>query len=134
MAEFMLYNRTNNWLDTATKEERDKWSASTLAKYNMRYRVGDIVEVKEDGFYGSYAHAGGKFIILRLPNISLASVSHYAQGKDFGLPTELRRKYNIDIATLKAKYQNDINTKKIATLDNLPDAKIIDKGSGKWRL
>lgn len=54
MAEFLIYNK-DHWMDNLNQEEYNKLVSTPQgqAKYLARYQRGDIVEVREDGFYTS---------------------------------------------------------------------------------
>ena len=54
-AELLIYNK-DHWMDALTPQqliEYNKKYPSFQAKYDARYQRGDIVEVREDGFYTS---------------------------------------------------------------------------------
>lgn len=54
MAEFLIYNK-EHWMDALSPEQvKDyvkRYPKTFQAKYDGRYQRGDIVEVREDGFY-----------------------------------------------------------------------------------
>ncbi len=56
MAEFLIYNK-DHWMDALTPEKVaeyvKKYPKTFQTKYDARYQRGDIVEVREDGFYTS---------------------------------------------------------------------------------
>lgn len=54
-AEFLIYNK-DHWMDALTPQqliEYNKKYPGFQVKYDARYQRGDIVEVREDGFYTS---------------------------------------------------------------------------------
>lgn len=54
-AEFLIYDK-DHWMDALTPTQLKEYVAkyeNFQAKYDARYQRGDIVEVREDGFYTS---------------------------------------------------------------------------------
>jgi hypothetical protein len=54
-AEFLIYDK-DHWMDALTPGQVKKYAAKYddfQSKYDGRYQRGDIVEVREDGFYTS---------------------------------------------------------------------------------
>lgn len=54
MAEFLIYDK-DHWMDKLNQEEYNKLMSHPhgAEKFLSRYQRGDIVEVREDGFYTS---------------------------------------------------------------------------------
>ena len=53
MAEVLIYAK-NHWMDSLTEQEvadRITENPNFENKYNSRYQQGDIVEIREDGYW-----------------------------------------------------------------------------------
>ena len=142
MAEFLIYNKTH-WMDLPSKDfpeligyenVRQKIMAnealtleqSTKAlilhqrKYDVRYVVGDIVEVRRDGApSGRLEITGVDFISVPM---TLANAKHFMEPLLDGESIKYRRRYRIDMtgvvltnheATLTlAEFNNRLKVKK----------------------
>lgn len=75
MAEFLIYN-TTHWMDKWTPEEVAKLDTKQMAKYNARYRKGDIVEVYPDGRCIEKPSPNSKMAIIKVPGLSFAEAKH----------------------------------------------------------
>lgn len=75
MAEFLIYN-TDHWMDSVPLEKREKWNSIMLAKYDARYRKGDIVEVYSDGRCTEKPSPNSKFVVIKVPGLSFKDAKH----------------------------------------------------------
>lgn len=114
MADFLIKNE-QHWMDNPLvdlterlKDERFK------AKYDARYRVGDVVEVQEDNFWPDHATGRGKWRILRVPGLKKAEALKYMAALEDGDDIKRRRQYNVDISKV-------FGEKTVATIKSLTD-------------
>ena len=73
MAELLIYNK-EHWMDKLTPNQIKgyiKKYPNFQAKYDRRYQKGDIVDVKEDGFFTKTLSSNNKypFRIVIIPNL-----------------------------------------------------------------
>ena len=69
--ELLIYNK-QHWMDKLTQkeiDERDKKYPGFRQKYERRYQKGDIVEVREDGYWNKHGFNRKAFAVLKIPNI-----------------------------------------------------------------
>ncbi|MHC4622034.1 MAG: hypothetical protein ACYTEQ_30200 [Planctomycetota bacterium] len=108
MAEFLI-RKEQSWMDDMSPGARKKWIESgeyNQEKFDARYRVGDIVQVKQDGRYGPHAHAG-KFYHIKVPGLGISQALKY---RDFH-----ERLYTADERDLIAASQADkVEAKELA--------------------
>ena len=80
MTEFLIYN-TDHWMDALTEVEVAEYEnryPNFRSKYNARYQRGDIVEVREDGFWGDGPYPRKDvFRVVRVPGMSLKDAQVY---------------------------------------------------------
>ena len=74
-AEFLVMAK-NNWMVDADKTG---WKAEEIAETDRQYKTGDIVQVFPDGKLSDYAHAGGKFYVIRVAGLSYETALKYTQ-------------------------------------------------------
>lgn len=74
-AEFLVMAK-NNWMGGADKTG---WKAEEIAEADRQYKIGDIVQVFPDGKLSDYAHAGGKFYVIRVSGLSYETALKYMQ-------------------------------------------------------
>jgi len=118
MAEFLIYNKTH-WMDELTPEQLKQnqlkyshWDE----KYNARYQIGDILEIRPGGFFtGPKAHGwdhnafrlvvvkglkADEFLTQPLVKVEIVTPIQYDK-KDNVVTKETllkRRKFSLDIA------------------------------------
>lgn len=116
MAEFLIYNKSH-WMDLLSQEQIAEYvqKYSTFQKkYDSRYQRGDIVEVREDGFYTSTLKGDLSKWVFRVVVISgLKPDKMYAEVS----PTKRRR------------FAIPVNDGVVTTRLNLSDAGLQDKES-----
>ncbi len=140
MAEFLVFNKTH-WYDlpsiknpgmtglernhsiidnniSLTSAQKIKAKESLTLKYNARYQMGDIVEVREDGYW-SKKHGFSKtsFALVTVKDMSFNAAKYLMQAQIVGP----RRRYKVDLT------QISLNTEKMAMFDKEADLEIIDK-------
>ncbi len=131
MAEFLVYNK-EHWMDKLTQAEVDTYAAAQpdfQAQYDSRYRKGDIVEVREDGYWTDGKRAGfgsHAFALIIVPNLSLEEAQKYTDADfdetDIDDPIRLkRRKHQVDMTKVS------LDTDSKASLSGITDTKLVDK-------
>jgi len=85
MAELLVY-RGPHWMDSLTVEqitELGKTDKHFAEKYAARYRPGDIVEVRPDGYW-SKTHGWNRraFNLLRLPGVTVRDAQYLTSAKE----------------------------------------------------
>jgi hypothetical protein len=65
MAELLVYN-TIHWWDNLTKEDKEKHDKHTQLKMVGRYKIGDVVEVRPDGYFTGPEAKGYRHDVFRL--------------------------------------------------------------------
>ncbi len=119
MAEFLIYNK-DHWMDNINQEEYDKLMAHPhgAEKYLSRYQRGDIVEVREDGFYTSTLKGDLSKWAFRVVVVTGLNVDNeYVKPVMDGEVMLKRRKYNI----------LDGATKTVHTVSKIEDITLTDK-------
>ena len=123
MAEFLIYNK-DHWMDSLTQGQirgYTKNNPNFMDKYNARYQRGDIVEVREDGFYtntlkGDLTQAStGAFRYVSIPGLEADKA--YMEPVMGGDTIAKRRRYSIQ----------DGNTKTVHSVTNIADITLTDK-------
>jgi len=65
MAELLVYNATH-WMENSPTVDK------TTQKYKSRYQKGNVIQVYEDGSCTEPPAPNSKFIILKVPDLSVA--------------------------------------------------------------
>ena len=114
-AEFLIYNK-DHWMDALTPQQVTEYVnkyPNFQAKYDARYQRGDIVEVREDGFYTSTLKGDlSKWVFRVVVVTGLKADNMYVEPT----PTK-RRRYNI----------LDGATKTVHTISNIGDMTLTNK-------
>lgn len=107
-AEFLIMAK-NNWMIDA---DQTGWTQEQIAEANRQYRVGDIVQVFPDGKLSDYAHAGGKFYVIRVSGLSFKTAVKYQEDWDDAVTGEPIncRKYRIRVEDLPLAARNALKT------------------------
>ena len=119
MAEFLIYDK-DHWMDKLNQKEYDKLMAHSHGseKYLARYQKGDIVEVREDGFYtGTLKGDLSRWPFRVVVGTGLKANKIYMSPIIQGDTIVKRRRYNIQ----------DGITKKIHTVNKIENIKLTDK-------
>lgn len=119
MAEFLIYDK-DHWMDKINQEEYDKLMATEYGaeKYLARYRRGDIVEVRPDGFYTSTLNvATAKWPFRVVVVTGLKSDNKYVEPIMQGDTIIKRRRYAI----------SDGATKMVHTVSKIENITLTDK-------
>jgi len=69
--ELLIFNK-EHWMDKLTEEEikeYEKKYPNFREKYERRYRKGDIIEVREDGYFDKHGFNKKAFAVLKIPNV-----------------------------------------------------------------
>ena len=122
MAEFLIYNK-DHWMDKMTPERYQELmkTPNFAQKYLSRYQRGDVVEVREDGFYtstlkGDLTKASTKaFRVISIPG--LKPDKKYMEPVLDGDKVTKRRRYRIQ----------DGDTKTVHTVSKIEDLTLTDK-------
>jgi len=144
MAEFLVYNKTH-WMEQPSKErpdllgydnavrkvneepmssaDRSKTLAKLWTKYTARYRTGDIVEVREDGYWSIKRKGHGPFALVIIPGMSLRVAAKYMDAHETDnddLKKRIvvrRRKYQFDMT----KISLDASEKAVTNISTIMD-------------
>ena len=116
MAE-LLIRAKEHWMVSADKSA---WTQAQLDKASRQGGIGDIIQVFPDGKLSDYAHAGGKFYVLRIVGLKYEDALRYQEawendtiekvdGVDKITPNLIKlNKYNIDLASLPTPIMNKL--------------------------
>ena len=100
--------------------DKTGWTAEQTAEANKQYQIGDIVQVFPDGKLSDYAHAGGKFYVVRVAGLSYETALKYYQqhNETFTDPQGFeqrrmikRRIYKVRTEDLPQAIKNTLKTK-----------------------
>jgi len=99
MAE-LLIRASKHWLDDHTQEQVDAMPQNEKESYNARTQIGDIIIVKPDGWEWGKEECLPTFLVIKLPQVDVATVEHFTQTltdrTNQDLPKLLkRRKYRV---------------------------------------
>jgi hypothetical protein len=84
MSEFLIYNKVH-WMSELSQEEVAdyiKKYPNFLAKYDARNQMGDVVEVRPDGYWtGPKAPGYDKsvYLVVTVPGLSFKDARHYGE-------------------------------------------------------
>ena len=95
MAELLVY-RKNHWMDNLTAEEITQRAASNpnfMNSYEARYQQGDIVEIRENGYWSTRGFNKTAFVVIKVPDLTY-SPDHMAALYD-GENIRHRRRFRI---------------------------------------
>ena len=98
--------------------DKTGWKVEEVAKADRQYKTGDIVQVFPDGKLSDYAHAGGKFYVIRVTGLSYETALKYMaqHNEDITIDGETqtrmvkRRIYRIRAEDLPASVKNTLKT------------------------
>ena len=76
MAE-LLVRASGHWLDSKTQGEVDAMPQGERDSYNARTQVGDIIIVKPDGWEWGKEECLPTFLVVKLPQVDVATVEHF---------------------------------------------------------
>jgi len=104
MAELLIYNNIH-WMDGLTQNEIDIYSKKDenfQKKYDARYQKGDIVEVREDGFWDTRGFNKNVFCVIKIAGLENSNylMEAYETVLDEIRSLIKRRKYTLAIETL----------------------------------
>jgi len=133
MAELLIKDR-QHWTETASEEEKKKWTPHEKDKFAGVYRVGDIVEIRPDGYWTTPGKSPGfnkkAFGLLVIPGVPIKEVEFLlTKGKiknKRGKEYHLKRKYTLNSTALN--FKSALN--KTIELSNVPIADIVNKELG----
>ncbi len=70
MAEFLIYWQAH-YMDSWNAAKVASLSPEMKAKYDRRYQMGDIVEVREDGYWATRGFDKNAFCVVKAPGLAL---------------------------------------------------------------
>ena len=118
MAELLLYNKLH-WYDELDDKARVEIDKKYPGKFNSRYKKGDIVEVRPDGYFTKHGFNKKAFAVVLMPDVK--DVEYLADPQEDGDILVSRRRYQSDTSKLSI---DTTATNEVAKLD---DAFITDK-------
>lgn len=133
-AEIMI-RITNNWMRDA---DQTGWVQEKIDKANRQYEVGDVESVHEDGTYPVNTVIGTSSVLVKIPGLSVELAEKlllpaYKDGETIPLLSSVmtkRRRFKFDLNLLPLKNKDELNTKKITTINLLKSNEyIIDKAT-----
>lgn len=120
MAEFLIYN-VDHWSVNAPQKVKDSWTSEQIAKFQTVYEQGDIVEVREDGYWSvNHGWNHNVFGLLKVPNVIISTVSSLAEVYKSGRTLLKKRRYKVNI---------DFSVQKEQTFGNMGLVTITDKST-----
>ena len=78
MAE-LLIRASKHWMDDLTPAQVSVLHEGQLEDYNARTQIGDIIVVKPDGAIWGKEEKLPKFILVKLPGVSVSEVKKYEE-------------------------------------------------------
>jgi len=78
MAE-LLVRAAPHWKDSFTQDQIDALQGEELDEYNARTQIGDVVCVYEDGVCTEDPSPNSKFILIKIPGVTLAQAKQYVR-------------------------------------------------------
>ena len=104
MAEFLVQT-ADNWMDALSKAEIDEYKKKYTyfqQKYDMRSQPGDIVEIREDGFWDKRGHDKSFYCVIKIPGLSLSAAKEYSGPAKDQLKTDITKKFrfNVDLTNI----------------------------------
>lgn len=82
MAEFLIYNKAH-WMSVLSQQEVEAYiekHPKFLEKYDARYQMGDVVEVRPDGYWTeAKAYNKSAFLLVTVPGLSFKDAKHYGE-------------------------------------------------------
>lgn len=94
MAELLVYAK-NNWMDALTFEEvqeRISENQHFRAKYVSRYQHGDIIEIRENGYWSERGFNREAFVVIKVPDLDIDN--KYVQSYEDEI-SPMRRRFRI---------------------------------------
>lgn len=73
MAELLVYAK-NNWMDALTPAEvadRTATHPPFAMKYAARYQQGDIIEIRENGYFATHGFNRAAFVVIKVPDLDV---------------------------------------------------------------
>ena len=137
--ELLIFSK-EHWMNKLTEDDIKKYEEkypNFREKYERRYRKGDIIEVREDGYFDKHGFNKKAFVVLKVPNVKEVSklMEEHQDRTDPENPKVLkRRKYQVNNTYLvnkisyvaKEGIENDIS--KIPVYDKERESTItLDK-------
>jgi len=125
MAEFLI-KAQRHW------SYKENMTLKEQVEYDKQYQIGDIVQVFPDGKLSDYAHAGGKFYVVRVKGLDFKDVLEYQKQLNDGNIMLRRRKFELRIENLPSVITNKLKTTYVynTTWDEIKEFianKIIDE-------
>lgn len=110
MAEFLIYNKVH-WMSKLSQQEVEayiKKYPKFLVKYDARSQMGDVVEVRPDGYWtGPKAKVYRKdtFLVVTVPELSFKDAEQYGKPLcDEDNKVLRKRRYNFSSLTDKQSF------------------------------
>lgn len=126
MAEFLIYDK-NHWMDSLTQEQIDEYTAKDASfpdKYSRRLQLGDVIEVRPDGYWDRRGFDKECYGVLKVPNLVDAKLDEYGSSlySGIGLAENMikRRRYNFSNIIFDPLFKE-------AELANLTSVTVTDK-------
>ena len=121
MADFLVAAK-NNWMVDADKTG---WTQEQIDDAERQYKIGDIVDIFEDGKLSDYAHAGGKFYVLRIKGLTKNDAMKYIEVEYENILTKgvqdkrivRKRMYKFRIDDMPVLIKNKIKTDYVYTIN-----------------
>lgn len=136
MAEFLVY-KGPHWMDKYTEAEVLKFDERMRAKYDARYRPGDIVQIYPDGTCKEKPHPDSKFYLVKVPDVNFSDAKYLAEplseiikhpedekkhnfltGELDEVVTHKRRKHQLNIELLGTAEKNELSKDRMVSISN----------------
>jgi len=78
MAEILIQAR-GHWMDNLSQAQIDALDEGQKDSRNARIQLGDIVVVKPDGWVWGAEENLPRYLVVKLPQLSVATVEHFTQ-------------------------------------------------------
>ena len=115
MCEFLVYNKAH-WMDKYTLQEFLTLHGDTpknIRKYESRYQRGDIVEVREDGYWIKRGFNKEAFVVVKVPGLPVdnkyTATIEEADIKGYPLLTR-KRAWNIKVLDVPEETKSEMET------------------------
>jgi len=110
MAQFLIYNK-QHWTKALSAQDKAAWTTHEINKFAAVHEEGDIVEVREDGYWKTPAYPNGRnfrtdtFRVVDKPGLSVEKYKCMMDSVDQDFPSlngktylQYRRRGKVDVS------------------------------------
>lgn len=118
--EFLIFWKAH-YMDAWDQQKVDGLSADMKAKYDRRYQKGDVVEVREDGYWATRGFDKEAFCVVKVPGMAYDATKMNALYDDdiVTVPNAkvlARREWSFPVAKIPAAIKLQMDSEKAVTI------------------